>query len=74
MAKFTTAVPLNMRLPGGLEFVGVAGTEHRIPDAMVDAFIRNQVPLIPGGVSWVTKDETASLLAELRITTAPSSA
>ena len=60
MAKFTAAVPLNIRLPGGFEVSGAAGATHRIPDALYDEFVRDQVPQIPGGVTWVTTDEVAS--------------
>lgn len=62
MAKFTASVNLNLRLPGGFEAIGVAGTTHRIPDSLVEEFTRDQVPLIPGGVTWITQDETSSLV------------
>ncbi len=60
MAKFTASVPLNIRLPGGFEAIGVAGTTHRIPDALAEEFARDQAPLIPG-FAWVTQDETSAI-------------
>ncbi len=63
MAKFTAAADLNIRLPGGFEAVGTSGTTHRIPDALVDEFIRDVVPSIPGGVVWITQDETTDIPA-----------
>jgi parallel beta-helix repeat protein len=60
MAKFTSTVPLNLRLPGGFEASGAAGTVHRIPDSLIEEFIRDQVPLIPGGVTWITQDEASA--------------
>ena len=61
MAKFTASIPLNLRLPGGFEVSGAAGATHRIPDALVEEFTRDQVPQIPGGVTWVTQDEASAL-------------
>lgn len=58
MAKFTAAVPLKIKLPAFFEIDGAAGATHRIPDALVEEFLRDQVPLIPGGVAWITQDET----------------
>ena len=61
MAKFTAGVDLNLRLPGGFEAIGVAGTTHRIPDSLVEEFSRDQVPIIPGGVTWITQDDASSI-------------
>ena len=61
MAKFTAPVALNMRLPGGFEVAGAAGATHRIPDSLVEEFTRDQVPTIPGGVTWITQDEMSSV-------------
>ena len=61
MAKFTANVPLNIALPGGFEAIGTAGTTHRIPDALVEEFTRDVAPLIPGGVTWITQDETSAV-------------
>lgn len=63
MAKFTAPVALNMRLPGGFEVAGAAGATHRIPDALVEEFTRDNVPTIPGGVTWITQDETSGIPA-----------
>ena len=63
MAKFTAGVPLKIHLPGGFEIDGAVGATHRIPDALYDEFVRDQVPLIPGGVTWVSQDETSSIPA-----------
>src|SRR5690348_8728489 len=63
MAKFTASVPLNIRLVSGEEIVGVAGTTHRISDAIVEEFIRDVVPLIPGGVTWIAQDETGGAVS-----------
>lgn len=57
MAKFTANVDLNIRLPSGEEAVGTSGTTHRISDPYVTEFIRDVVPNIPGGVTWITQDE-----------------
>jgi hypothetical protein len=62
MAKFTAGVPLNIRLPGGFEAIGAAGTTHRIPDSLVEEFTRDQAPSIPG-FAWVTQDETTAMSA-----------
>jgi hypothetical protein len=62
MAKFTAGVPLNIRLPGGFEAIGAAGTTHRIPDSLVEEFTRDQAPSIPG-FAWVTQDETTAMNA-----------
>jgi hypothetical protein len=51
VAKFTASVDLNIRLPSGEEAIGVAGTTHRISDAIVEEFTRDIVPRIPGGVT-----------------------
>lgn len=61
MAKFTAQVPLKMRLPGGFEIDGAIGATHRIPDALVEEFTRDVVPAIPGGVEWITQDETSAI-------------
>ena len=61
MAKFTAPVALKMRLPGGFEVDGAAGATHRIPDSLVEEFTRDQVPGIPGGVTWITQDETSGI-------------
>lgn len=61
MAKFTSTAYLNLRLPGGFEAVGVAGTTHRIPDALATEFERDQAPHIPG-FAWVTQDEATSVV------------
>lgn len=60
MAKFTASVPLNIRLPGGYEITGAAGATQRVPDELVEEFIRDVVPTIPGGVTWITQDEMSS--------------
>ena len=70
MAKFTAAVPLNIRLPGGFEVSGAAGATHRIPDSLVEEFTRDNVPAIPGGVTWVTQDETTSAAIAADVATA----
>lgn len=62
MAKFTAPVRLDLRLPGGFEVSGAAGATHRIPDALVEEFTRDQVPAIPGGVTWISRDEMTSKL------------
>ena len=62
MAKFTSTVPLNIRLPGGFEVSGAAGATHRIPDSLVDEFERDQSPGIPG-FAWVIQDETTDKLS-----------
>lgn len=62
MAKFTATVPLKIRLPGGFEIDGAVGATHRIPDSLYDEFVRDQVPLIPGGVTWVSQDETSAIV------------
>ena len=59
MAKFTSTVPLNIRLPGGFEVSGAAGATHRIPDSLVEEFERDQAARIPG-FAWVTQDEFTS--------------
>jgi parallel beta-helix repeat protein len=61
MAKFTSTADLNIRLPGGFEAIGVAGTTHRIPDSLVEEFTRDQLPFIPG-FAWITQDETTTFL------------
>lgn len=61
MAKFTASVDLNLRLPSGEEVIGTAGATHRISDPYVTEFIRDVVPLIPGGVTWITQDEASAI-------------
>lgn len=56
MATFTAGVPLNIRLEGGFECIGVAGATHRIPDELTDEFERDFAPNIPG-FAWITQDE-----------------
>lgn len=63
VARFYANVPLNMQLRGGFEIVGPAGTIHNIPAGLYDEFLRDQVPLIPGGVIWVTNVSDASTLS-----------
>lgn len=58
MAKFTTSRPISVNWFPGIELAGT-GT-HRIPDALVEEFQRDIEPLIPGGVTWITQDETTS--------------
>lgn len=61
MAKFTSTADLNIRLPGGNEFVGAAGTTHRLPDSLVEEFERDFSGRIPG-FAWVEQDETTDFL------------
>jgi hypothetical protein len=61
VAKFTAPVPLNIVLPGGFEIAGAAGATHRIPDALYEEFHRDVEPVIPGGVTWITQDETSGI-------------
>lgn len=70
MAKFTAAVPLKIRLPGGFEIDGASGATHRIPDSLVEEFTRDQAPLIPGGVTWITQDEVSGLASSASVTAA----
>lgn len=60
MARFTASVDLNMRLPGGFEAIGVAGSTYRIPDELADEFARDVAPGIPGFV-WITQDESTAI-------------
>jgi len=61
VAKFTAGVDLNIRLPNGEELIGAAGTTHRFSDALVDEFVRDVVPHIPGGITWINQDETSAI-------------
>lgn len=60
MAKFTVAGPLSIRWVPGIEIQG-SGATSRIPDALVEEFIRDIEPNIPGGVTWITQDETSAI-------------
>lgn len=60
MAKFTAAVPLNLHWLGN-EISGAAGATHRIADALVDEFLAGPGARIPGGVTWITQDETSGI-------------
>ena len=60
MAKFTAPVRLNIRW-NGLDISGAAGATHRIPDAFVEEFTGEVAPGIPGGVTWITQDETSGI-------------
>lgn len=60
MAKFTAGVPLDIEWANH-SFVGVAGTTHRLTDALVEEFTAEVVPQIPG-FAWVTQDELTSIV------------
>lgn len=60
MAKFTAGVPLNIRWQGHA-FIGAAGTTHRVTDALVEEFVEEVTPGIPG-FAWVTQDELTSVV------------
>lgn len=60
MAKFTAGVDLNLEWQGH-KFVGVAGTTHRLTDALVEEFTEEVSGVIPG-FAWVSQDELTSVV------------
>lgn len=61
MAKFTVAVPLNMRWFGN-DISGAANATHRIPDALQDEFAAAFASL--PGLTWVEDDEIGQINTE----------
>ena len=60
MAKFTASVPLNIKWANHA-FVGTPSTTYRVADALVEEFVEEVVPGIPG-FAWVTQDELTSIV------------
>jgi hypothetical protein len=60
LAKFTATVPLNIKWAEHA-FVGTPSTTYRVTDALVEEFVEEVVPGIPG-FAWVTQDELTSIV------------
>jgi hypothetical protein len=60
MARFTASVPLNIKWANHA-FVGTPSTTYRVTDALVEEFVEEVVPGIPG-FAWVTQDELTSVV------------
>lgn len=60
MAKFTSTRDLNIKWQGH-SFVGVAGTTHRLADALVEEFEAEVSSRIPG-FAWVIQDELTTVI------------
>jgi hypothetical protein len=60
VARFTSSANLNIKWANH-SFIGTAGTTHRVTDALVEEFVEEVVPVIPG-FAWVTQDELTSIV------------